>query len=212
MGAFSVAAWIVRRDPVHPFLFARLSLRRLPGADGRAGDLAPRGAPDARRIEASVPLTLNEIQADKDKLRAEFAMSTRRLEMSIKGFARRRRPDHRDQPQPRRTEAARGRARREARRTVELEAQGAELRAELRQREDQLQRESRELWRGRARRWRRRRWSWRRSARLYDDATFAASGRQIELVARESEIEKLNDDLSRVQGPARIRPPLQRAR
>lgn len=36
-----------------------------------------------RRIESSVPLTLNEIQADKDQLRAEFAMSTRRLEMSV---------------------------------------------------------------------------------------------------------------------------------
>ena len=39
-----------------------------------------------RRIEASVPLTLNEIHADKDKMRAEFAMSTRRLEMSVKAF------------------------------------------------------------------------------------------------------------------------------
>ena len=36
-----------------------------------------------RKIESSVPLTLNEIQADKDQLRAEFAMSTRRLEMSV---------------------------------------------------------------------------------------------------------------------------------
>ncbi len=35
------------------------------------------------RIETSVPLTLNEIQAEKDQLRAEFAMSTRRLEMTI---------------------------------------------------------------------------------------------------------------------------------
>lgn len=35
------------------------------------------------RLEASVPLTLNEIQADKDQLRAEFAMTTRRLEMSL---------------------------------------------------------------------------------------------------------------------------------
>jgi chromosome segregation ATPase len=35
------------------------------------------------RIERSVPLTLAEIQADKDQLRAEFAMSTRRLEMSV---------------------------------------------------------------------------------------------------------------------------------
>lgn len=36
-----------------------------------------------KRIESSVPLTLNEIQADKDQLRAEFAMSTRKLEMSL---------------------------------------------------------------------------------------------------------------------------------
>jgi len=36
-----------------------------------------------RRIEQSVPMSLGEIQADKDQLRAEFAMSTRRLEMSI---------------------------------------------------------------------------------------------------------------------------------
>lgn len=36
-----------------------------------------------RKIERSIPLTVNEIQADKDQLRAEFAMSTRRLEMSV---------------------------------------------------------------------------------------------------------------------------------
>ena len=36
-----------------------------------------------KRVEASVPLSLEEIQADKDQLRAEFAMSTRRLEMSV---------------------------------------------------------------------------------------------------------------------------------
>ena len=36
-----------------------------------------------RKIESSVPLTLNEIQAEKDQLRAEFAMSTRKLEINI---------------------------------------------------------------------------------------------------------------------------------
>ena len=39
-----------------------------------------------KRIEASVPLSLTDIQADKDRMRAEFAMSTRRLEMSIKAL------------------------------------------------------------------------------------------------------------------------------
>jgi chromosome segregation ATPase len=36
-----------------------------------------------RRLEAATPLTLAEIRADKDQLRAEFALSTRRLEMSV---------------------------------------------------------------------------------------------------------------------------------
>jgi chromosome segregation ATPase len=36
-----------------------------------------------RRLEAATPLSVAEIRADKDQLRAEFAMSTRRLEMSV---------------------------------------------------------------------------------------------------------------------------------
>ncbi|NVN88764.1 MAG: hypothetical protein HXX15_22030 [Rhodopseudomonas sp.] len=36
-----------------------------------------------KRLEAATPLSMAEIQADKDQLRAEFAMSARRLEMSV---------------------------------------------------------------------------------------------------------------------------------
>lgn len=36
-----------------------------------------------RRLEAAAPLSMAEIQADKDHLRAEFAMSARKLEMSV---------------------------------------------------------------------------------------------------------------------------------
>ena len=36
-----------------------------------------------RRLEAATPLSIAEIRADKDQLRAEFAMSTRRLEISV---------------------------------------------------------------------------------------------------------------------------------
>lgn len=151
-----------------------------------------------RRIEASVPLTLNEIQADKDKLRAEFAMSTRRLEMSIKGFKEKAAEQI----------AEIGRSREELKRLAaerdekhaaitELEAQGAELRAELRQREDQLQQANARLDEaGKA--LEARALDLERLGGLYEEATFAASGRQIELVARESEIERLNDDLARV--------------
>jgi chromosome segregation ATPase len=37
----------------------------------------------SRRMEAATPVSMVEIQADKDQLRAEFAMSTRRLEISV---------------------------------------------------------------------------------------------------------------------------------
>jgi uncharacterized membrane protein YccC len=37
----------------------------------------------ARRLDTATPVSMAEIRADKDQLRAEFAMSTRRLEMSV---------------------------------------------------------------------------------------------------------------------------------
>src|SRR5262245_59008989 len=36
-----------------------------------------------RRLHGALPQSMKEIQADRDLLRAEFAMSTRRLEMSL---------------------------------------------------------------------------------------------------------------------------------
>jgi len=60
------------------FLAASLiALVTMPFVHGRAVRLT------ARRLEAAIPLSMAEIQADKDQLRAEFAMSTRRLEMSV---------------------------------------------------------------------------------------------------------------------------------
>src|SRR5689334_11714848 len=60
------------------FLFAALiGLIVVPLVHGRAVRLT------MRRLEAAAPLSMAEIQADKDQLRAEFAMSTRRLELSV---------------------------------------------------------------------------------------------------------------------------------
>src|SRR5262249_45439694 len=60
------------------FLIASLiGLVILPLVHARAARLT------ARRLEAATPVSMAEIQADKDQLRAEFAMSTRRLEMSV---------------------------------------------------------------------------------------------------------------------------------
>jgi chromosome segregation ATPase len=41
------------------------------------------------RIEAATPITMAEFRADKDQLRAEFALSTRRLEMNVEALRRR---------------------------------------------------------------------------------------------------------------------------
>jgi chromosome segregation ATPase len=54
-----------------------LALIIIPFVHGRAVRLT------IKRLEAATPLSMTEIQADKDQLRAEFAMSTRRLEMSV---------------------------------------------------------------------------------------------------------------------------------
>ena len=36
-----------------------------------------------KRVQASMPISLSEIKADRDQLRADFAMSTRKLELSV---------------------------------------------------------------------------------------------------------------------------------
>ena len=152
-----------------------------------------------RRIEASVPLSVNEIQADKDRMRAEFAMSTRRLEMSIKSFREkaaaqiveinknrdelRRLTDERDEKNDTLTR---------------LEASAAELRAELRRREEQLQQlnqkliDTEKLLEERA-------LEIEKMGRMYDEASFTSSSRQIELVARESEVERLSTDVAELR-------------
>jgi chromosome segregation ATPase len=42
-----------------------------------------------KRIEAATPITMADVRADKDQLRAEFALSTRRLEMNVEALRRR---------------------------------------------------------------------------------------------------------------------------
>src|SRR5437899_1806712 len=60
------------------FLVAsRLVIGRIPLVHASAVRLTMKG------LEAVTPMSMAEIQADKDQLRAEFAMSTRRLEMSV---------------------------------------------------------------------------------------------------------------------------------
>lgn len=156
-----------------------------------------------KRIEASVPLTLTEIQADKDRMRAEFAMATRRLEINFKNFREKaasqiveinRNREELKQLMAERTE------RHEA--LTRLEVQAGEVRAELRRREDELQvlteklEQAENLLEQRAS-------EIEKLGRMYDDASFTASNRQLEIVARESEIEKLNNEMATLRGERR---------
>jgi len=60
------------------FLFAgRIGVTVVPLVHNRVVRLT------TRRLEAALPLQMSEIQADKDLLRADFAMSTRRLETTV---------------------------------------------------------------------------------------------------------------------------------
>src|SRR5262245_9395873 len=60
------------------FLFAALiGVAVIPSIQDRAARLT------MRRLESSIPQSVEEIQANKDLLRAEFAMPTRRLEIGV---------------------------------------------------------------------------------------------------------------------------------
>ena len=87
-----------------------LGLIIVPFVHGRAVRLT------VRRLEAATPLSMAEIQADKDQLRAEFAMSTRRLEMSVEQLKTKiDRPARGTRQEERRHQPAQDRARREGR-------------------------------------------------------------------------------------------------
>lgn len=82
-----------------------------------------------KRIEAATPITLAEFRADKDQLRAEFALSTRRLEMTVETL-RRRLAQQLNDANRKTTDLAAARTEREAHAQIvrELEARESEAR------------------------------------------------------------------------------------
>lgn len=85
-----------------------------------------------RRIEAATPVTLSEFRADKDQLRAEFALSTRRLEMNVEQL-RKRLAEQLSDVNQKRADLGALKAEREQHLAVvaELEARQEELRARI---------------------------------------------------------------------------------
>ncbi|MER9328400.1 hypothetical protein [Mesorhizobium sp. M0488] len=149
-----------------------------------------------KRIEASIPLTQAEIQADKDRIRAEFAMSTRRLEMNVKAL--REKAAEQLVEINRGREALKGLAVERADKNLALAELGAKSEA-LRQREEEqhlLSARLKEI----ERKLEKRALELEKLEHMYDDASFSSSSRQIELVARESELQKLANDIALLRG------------
>jgi len=95
-----------------------------------------------KRIEAATPITLAEFRADKDQLRAEFALSTRRLEMNVEQL-RKRLSEQLGDVSRRKTDLAVLKSERDEHLAVvrELEEREAELRGRI----VELERESTDL-------------------------------------------------------------------
>lgn len=148
-----------------------------------------------RRIEASVPLTLNEIQADKDRMRAEFAMSTRRLEMSVKAF--------RDKASAQVAEINRNREElkrlgvdRDEKTAVitDLETKASALRKELGAREHQLE-ETHVQLEDVQQKLETKAYELEHMRERTEELVVTSSNRQVELVSREAQVEKLAGDV-----------------
>lgn len=113
-----------------------------------------------RRIEAATPITMAEFRADKDQLRAEFALSTRRLEMNVEAL-RKRLAEQLGDVNQKRTDLGALKAERDKHlaivrelesrevelraRTLELEKEGADLAQRLRMRDRELESRSEEI-------------------------------------------------------------------
>lgn len=153
-----------------------------------------------KRIEAATPLSLAEFQAEKDRMRAEFAMTARRLEMSAKSQREKATAQmieiERDRQEKKRLAAEI--SDRDAALTRVADVSGG-LSTELLRREEGMRKlsdqlaEADSLLQTRAA-------EIENLGRMYDEAALVSSNRQIELVARETEVDKLTGDLTALRG------------
>jgi DNA repair exonuclease SbcCD ATPase subunit len=149
-----------------------------------------------KRIEATIPLTLAEIQADKDRIRAEFAVAVRKLEVEAKSLKERLTAQLVELNRSK--ESLKALAEEGERKSVslaELQAAKEQVEAALAEREGQLSalaEQVGEMEQAKAKHVE----EFEKLGRMYDEASFSSSNRQIELVAREAELEKLASEIT----------------
>jgi len=149
-----------------------------------------------QRVEAKLPMTLDEIRADKDSLRAEHAMALRKVEVQLKSAQEKLLTQAVELSRSREAQKAHATDHANKDRTVsELEATRGSLSEDIAKRDEQIKAlagqlvEAESMLEKRAQ-------EIEEIGRLYDEASLSSSNRQIELVSRESEIGKLSDDMS----------------
>ncbi len=149
-----------------------------------------------KRIVASMPLSANELEAEKDRLRASHAMAARRLEMNIENLNHKtsaqlvelsrmseeaRRLSEERAAQERLIARLKGEVERQAKALDEKAEAIASLEARLDETLAELQTRSAGLL---------------QLNDTYEEERLLASSRQIELVARETELRKVEGDLA----------------
>ena len=163
----------------------------------RAGELT------RKRMEASLPLSMNELQAEKDRARAESAVAIRRLEVGtkkLKDDMAQLKVDVSRKSQELQVLSDERDGRDETIAVLEeanealgdeltlRDKRNAELAGELEQACNEIEANMSEI---------------DRLGRLYDEAALVSSNRQIDLVERETEIEKLYSDIEAVKAQRR---------
>jgi chromosome segregation ATPase len=165
---------------------ATLALFLSPVLWRRAGELM------RRRIEATLPMTREELEAEIDAVKAEHVMAMRLLEMKNESLRRKAADDlvelnvlREKVEKLKEYDAA----------MVALEAERNDLTAQLAERDAELQKRAKKIAQL-ERQLQKREREIEELSSLYEEASLTASTRQIDLVAREASIEQLNDSVS----------------
>ncbi|MGI9365018.1 MAG: hypothetical protein ACR2O8_07540 [Rhizobiaceae bacterium] len=155
------------------------------------------------RIESSVPLTLNEIQADKDQLRAEFAMSTRRLEVNLEAL-KERAAEQLIEVNRKRDEllSLEDQHAEKTSRIAELESQAAELRNDLQVVENRFDTTATDLAAVELR-LEEKAFAYEELDRKYRSAISEFDSQKIEMVARESKMDIVEDEAREIKQRSR---------
>lgn len=163
-----------------------------------------------RGIEASVPLSREEILAERDSLRAEHAIVARRLEMEVKSLKQRMAEQTVDLAKDRQEMAVIA-AERDALKQELLQAEtgSRDWQQQVQGRDDRVQAVSAALDKAETA-LEAKQGELAALSRQLEETSLVASSRQIELVARESELDQLRSDLAALKGQRRNAEKLQK--